>query len=50
MKTKQELEAIKVYAEHFENPISDLSGFNKLLKENGLKIVHKKTIRKLLNY
>jgi len=50
MRSKEELKQIKVYAEHYHYPISDISGFNCLLKENGFKSVKRETSRKLLNY
>jgi hypothetical protein len=50
MKTKQELKEIKVLAEHYHLPITDIKGFNLLLKENGYKGVRRETLRKLLNY
>ena len=49
-KTKQELKEIKVFAEHYTQPITDIKGFNNLLKENGFNAVRRKTLKKLLNY
>jgi hypothetical protein len=50
MKNKQELNQIKAYALNYHYPIMNINSFNKLLKENGLKSVKKKTLVKLLNY
>jgi hypothetical protein len=50
MKTKQELKEIKEYAKHYITPISDIKGFNQLLKEHGYNSVRRETLRKLLNY
>ena len=50
-KTKQELKEIKEYARHYHSPITDIKGFNKLLKNQGFKSgVRRETLRKLLNY
>jgi hypothetical protein len=41
---------IKVFAEHYHSPISDIEGFNKLIKkELGTKVTKEK-VKKLLGY
>ena len=47
---RKDLNEVKVYAEHYAMPITDIKGFNQLLKEHGHKSVRRETIRKLLNY
>ena len=50
-RTKEELKEIKEYAKNYNMPIADITGFNKLLKEQGFNFyVKRETIRKLLNY
>lgn len=49
--TKKEREqAIKVYAEHYPSPVSDISGFNKVLKINTGLTTRRNTVAKLLRY
>lgn len=50
MRTKEEENIIKVYAKHYHYPINDLKNFNKILIDEGIKPVRKKTIVRLLNY
>lgn len=47
---KQELNEIREYAKHYTQPITDLKGFNNLLKEHGHKKVSEETLIRLLNY
>ena len=49
----QELQILN-HAKYYHSPITDLSGFNKYLKECGIieanQKIHKKTVARLLNY
>ena len=45
------MKQIKVYAEHYDRPISDIRGFNKLLKNQGFDTpVTKEQVARLLKY
>lgn len=48
--TKQQKKEIKEWARHYHSPVSDIKGFNKLLKREVGVRVRKKTIAKLLGY
>lgn len=50
MRTKEEINRIREYTRCYHYPISDLKGFNKILKNEGIKPVRCKTIKKLLDY
>lgn len=50
IRTKQELKEIKVLVEHYTQPITDIKGFNLILKDMSFKSVRRETLRKLLNY
>lgn len=50
MNKKEKERAIKVYAEHYHSPITDISGFNKVLKENTGITTRRKTVAKLLRF
>ena len=50
-KRKKELmNRIKVYAQHYHSPISDIKGFNQLIKKEFGTTVRRETLRKLLGY
>ena len=48
---KRRMGEIKEYARHYDQPITDLKGFNKLLKNQGFDTpVTKEQVAKLLKY
>lgn len=50
MNRKERLNTIRVYAEHWKEPISDFKNLNKFLKlDYGIQ-TQKRTVAKILNY
>ena len=37
-------------AKNYHYPITDIKGFNQLLKDSGIKAIKRKTIKEILNY
>lgn len=50
LKLYEQDKIIKVYAENYHNPISDLRGFNKILRLMKIPKVNENKLRVLLNY
>lgn len=41
---------LRVYAQHYPTPISDIKGFNKVLKENTGATTRRRRLQKVLGY